>query len=113
MIPITEINYFSNKYQVSAETIEKDYIISWILWALSQSEIKEQFIFYGGTALKKIYFEDHRFSEDIDLISTKNFSKQILLQFLACLAKIQEEANIKIAVDEKKFQSTKSREIMY
>ena len=94
MITIAEINRISKIYQVPSETIEKDYIISWVLWSLSKSDIKEHFVFYGGTALKRIYFEDHRFSEDIDLISEKRFSKKQLIRFLACIEKINEEANI-------------------
>ncbi|MBA3535921.1 MAG: nucleotidyl transferase AbiEii/AbiGii toxin family protein [Tatlockia sp.] len=113
MISIGEINRVANKYQVPAETIEKDYIISWILWSLSKSDIINYFIFYGGTALKKIYFEDHRFSEDIDLISDKSFSKNQLLQFLLGIEKIKEEANITVTIDEEKSQSMQSREIMY
>ncbi len=113
MISIVEINRVANKYQVPAETIEKDYIISWILWSLSKSDIKDYFTFYGGTALKKIYFEDHRFSEDIDLISEKGFSKDQLHQFLLCIEKIKEEVNIAVTIDYEKSQSMQSREIMY
>lgn len=64
MIPLAEINHIAEKYHVSAETIEKDYIISWILLCLAKSKLKNKFVFYGGTAIKRIYFEDHRFSED-------------------------------------------------
>ena len=113
MITIGEINRIAKIYQVPSETIEKDYIISWILWSLSKSDIKEHFVFYGGTAIKRIYFEDHRFSEDIDLISKQRFSKEQLIQFLACLDKINEEANIGVIIDDEKFQSMPSREIMY
>ena len=112
MISIAEINRVASKYQVPAETIEKDYIISWILWSLSASAIKDDFIFYGGTALKRIYFEDHRFSEDIDLISEKKFSKEKLMHNLSCLEKIKDEANIEVILD-KNFHSIQSREIMY
>ena len=110
MITINEINTISRRYQVSAETIEKDYIISWIL---SKSEIKDYFIFYGGTALKRMYFEDHRFSEDIDLISDRHFSKEKLIHFLSCMKKLKEEANIEVRVNDDKCQSMRSREIMY
>lgn len=113
MITIAEINRTAIKYQVPAETIEKDYIICWILWSLSRSDIKDHFIFYGGTALKRIYFEDHRFSEDIDLISEKCFSKIELTQFLLCLEEIKEQVNITITINNEKNQSMASREIMY
>lgn len=67
MIPLEEINNVAKILQVPAETIEKDYVISWILYCLSRSKINGDFIFYGGTAIKRIYFDEHRFSEDIDL----------------------------------------------
>ena len=49
------------------EIIEKDYLLSWILAGLSQTtQLSEKLIFKGGTALKKCYFGDYRFSEDLD-----------------------------------------------
>ena len=47
--------------------IEKDYILDWILWGISQDDyLKNNLVFKGGTALHKIYFTDWRFSEDLD-----------------------------------------------
>ncbi len=80
MIPLAEINEKANKYKISAETIGKDYIISWILSAFAQSPIKNNFTFHGGTAIKKIYFDDHRFSEDIDLISENTHTQRELVE---------------------------------
>lgn len=74
MIRIIEINKIAEIFKVPAETIEKDYFISWVLACLSKSPLMQHFIFYGGTAIKRMYFEDHRFSEDIDLISSKKFT---------------------------------------
>jgi len=34
--------------------------------ALSESELKPALAFKGGTALKRCYFPDYRFSEDLD-----------------------------------------------
>jgi len=58
--------------------VEKDYWVTYILKALSQSEHIEQAIFKGGTALSKAYRVIERFSEDIDLavISTDMTSNQ-------------------------------------
>jgi predicted nucleotidyltransferase component of viral defense system len=79
MIPLAEINQAAEKYRVPAETIEKDYVICWILKCLSASKLKDGFVFYGGTAIKRMYFEDHRFSEDIDLISEKAPAQDFLI----------------------------------
>ena len=48
------------------EVIERDYILSWILAGVSLSPLKNFIVFKGGTALKKCYFGDYRFSEDLD-----------------------------------------------
>lgn len=47
--------------------IEKDYALSYMLAGISrQPELSNSLIFKGGTALKKIFFGDYRFSEDLD-----------------------------------------------
>ena len=101
MIPLAEINRFAERFHVAAETIEKDYVISWILLCLSNSRIGKDFIFYGGTAIKRIYFEDHRFSEDIDLISSEKFHVDGLLNDLKnALVYARDEANLLLQVNE-------------
>jgi predicted nucleotidyltransferase component of viral defense system len=60
---------------VPPEIIEKDYFIELLLCYMAKdSEFKEKLIFRGGTALRKIYFSDYRFSEDMDFLveSTEN-----------------------------------------
>ena len=49
------------------EVLERDYLLSWILAGISQVEaLRETLVFKGGTALRKCYFGDYRFSEDLD-----------------------------------------------
>lgn len=107
MIPLAEINIAADKYQVLPETIEKDYVISWILFCLSKSKLCNDFIFYGGTAIKRIYFEDHRFSEDIDLISSKHFSQDYLVEELSTLEYARKEANLNLEVNQNNIIATK------
>lgn len=59
--------------QVAHETgsqlgiVEKDYVLSYILAGIaSEDSLREALVFKGGTALKKCYFGDYRFSEDLD-----------------------------------------------
>jgi len=50
MILLSEIIKTANKFGVLNETIEKDYIISWVLCCLSKNNfLVNDFIFYGGT----------------------------------------------------------------
>lgn len=60
---------------IPQQVIEKDYALSYILTGISyHPEIKDTLVFKGGTALKKIFFGDYRFSEDLDF-STVNSPK--------------------------------------
>jgi uncharacterized protein len=49
------------------EVLERDYLLSWVLAGITQVEaLRDTLVFKGGTALKKCYFGDYRFSEDLD-----------------------------------------------
>lgn len=49
------------------EVLERDYLLSWILAGIAHVEsLRDMLVFKGGTALKKCYFGDYRFSEDLD-----------------------------------------------
>lgn len=67
MIKSGEIQKIAHEQGVRDTQIEKDYVIGWILKGISQNPyLKEHLIFKGGTVLKKIWFTDYRFSEDMD-----------------------------------------------
>ena len=49
------------------EVLERDYLLSRVLAGIGQVDsLRETLVFKGGTALKKCYFGDYRFSEDLD-----------------------------------------------
>lgn len=49
------------------DVLERDYLLSWVLAGISEVEaLRDTLVFKGGTALKKCYFGDYRFSEDLD-----------------------------------------------
>ena len=49
------------------EVLERDYVLSWILAGIAQVPLlRDTLAFKGGSALKKCYFGDYRFSEDLD-----------------------------------------------
>jgi predicted nucleotidyltransferase component of viral defense system len=69
MISYAQVQRIAAQAGVSAEIIEKDYLIELILFYISRDDyLKNTFVFRGGTALKKIYFSDYRFSEDLDFL---------------------------------------------
>ena len=49
------------------EALERDYLLSWVLAGISQvPALRDTLVFKGGTALRKCYFGEYRFSEDLD-----------------------------------------------
>ena len=66
MIPKAEILSAAEESGLFPTTIEKDYVLGWVLFAAaSHSELKN-WVFKGGTCLKKCFFDTYRFSEDLD-----------------------------------------------
>lgn len=70
MIGLDELKRRAAEAQVTLETIEIDYVLAWVVWGFFQNELlKDNLVFKGGTALRKIYFPDYteyRYSEDLD-----------------------------------------------
>ena len=63
----TRLRNAALRTRVSQMVVEKDYALSYLLAGIAaKPELSETLIFKGGTALKKLYFGDYRFSEDLD-----------------------------------------------
>jgi predicted nucleotidyltransferase component of viral defense system len=74
MIKAKEISGIAVKRYVSDLQIEKDYVLSWLLYGIAcNSYLKENLIFRGGSLLKKVYFPSYRFAEELELTCKKNF----------------------------------------
>jgi predicted nucleotidyltransferase component of viral defense system len=54
------------EWQLRPDVVEKDYVLGWLLAGVASTPLREHWIFKGGTAIKKCYFETYRFSEDLD-----------------------------------------------
>jgi uncharacterized protein len=101
MIKPGEIQQKASKAGVRDQQIEKDYVLSWILKGIAQHEnLSEILVFKGGTVLKKFYFEDYRFSEDLDftLLMATITNDQIFDWFRESFDFISEEANIPLEI---------------
>jgi uncharacterized protein len=101
MIKPSEIQQKAREAGVRDQQIEKDYVLSWILQGISQHEhLSKVIVFKGGTVLKKIYFEDYRFSEDLDftLIDNAITNEEIFEWFNETFEYVKEEANIPLEI---------------
>jgi uncharacterized protein len=93
-----EIQIIAGKIKVRDTQIEKDYIITWLLWGIAQqSLLYENLIFKGGTVLKKVYFETYRFSEDLDFTLLNNLTDtEITTAFQSCLKLLESKVGIQL-----------------
>lgn len=101
MIKQGEIQNKAGASGVRDQQIEKDYILSWLLKGLSQNEILTRvLVFKGGTCLKKFYFEDYRFSEDLDftLLDVSASNDKISEEFESIFKFIKEQANLQLRI---------------
>lgn len=94
MIQQKNISKISNKLfeasgkkskRIPEAVIEKDYCLTWFLIGLSKSSLKDKLAFKGGTCLRRCYFKDYRFSEDLDFSLISKMNRDELL------SKIKEE----------------------
>lgn len=64
-----QVQRLAAQNKVPPEVIEKDFLIELILFYLSKDKLlKDNLIFRGGTSLRKIYYPDYRYSEDLDFV---------------------------------------------
>ena len=103
MIRPAEIQQIARKEGVRDTQIEKDYIISWILTGIANNKLLfNNLLFKGGTVLKKFYFNDYRYSEDLDFtLLDAEIPKHALKEaFDAAFEYIKEEANITLSMSD-------------
>lgn len=72
MISYSQLVKIASHLKLPEETIENDYFIELLLFYITKEKKSKDLIFRGGTALKKIYFPDYRFSEDLDFLITND-----------------------------------------
>ncbi len=102
-----ELKKIANVKNVSVFTIDKDWVLGHFLNAMySIQDVDENFIYKGGTALRKCYFEDYRFSEDLDFtLLNKNY--KVDERFIPEIIKIaSENSGIKFHFQKQKFQKS-------
>ncbi len=74
--------------------------MSWILCGVgNHSELSREIVFKGGTVLKKVYFDDYRYSEDLDFTLIADLSNEKLKErFDQVFEFLKEEANIPLEI---------------
>lgn len=83
MITRADLQRLANREKLALGTLEKDYILTEVLKALSRVQTLSQLlVFKGGTSLRKVYFSDWRYSEDLDFTARHDITKEELNEYL-------------------------------
>jgi predicted nucleotidyltransferase component of viral defense system len=56
----------ADAHGVDAKTVERDYVLAHSVAAINRHPAEHGLVFKGGTALRLCYFEDYRYSADLD-----------------------------------------------
>ena len=101
MIPQRNISLLSNRLareggrRIPEAVLERDYCIAWFLVGLSRSPLFRCLVFKGGTALKRCYFADYRFSEDLDFtLAEETPLETILTELEGVYADVRESSGV-------------------
>lgn len=99
MIEKQELSELARELSLDLHVVEKDYVLGWLLAGIAANpELSENWVFKGGTCLKKCYFETYRFSEDLDFTVTEEaqLDEDYLLQAFRQMAEwVYEQSGIR------------------
>jgi len=113
MITKQELLEFSTQFSLRSDVVEKDYALGWLLTGIGRHPlIRENWIFKGGTCLKKCYFETYRFSEDLDftILQPDHLNKNFLEKVFKEIAdSIYEQTGLELPADNRVFEIYETR----
>lgn len=105
MIPQRNLSLLSNRLargggrRIPEAVLERDYCLSWFLAGLSTTSLIDHLAFKGGTAIKKCYVPDYRFSEDLDFTLREVVDFEKIQEHLALVFEnVQRESGIKFQI---------------
>jgi len=106
MIPQRNISLISNTLmsaggrRIPEAVIERDYVLAWFLTGLAGHPLREVLAFKGGTALRRCWFKDYRFSEDLDFTLIRPITIEDIFAGLAeIFAAVESACGLRIAFD--------------
>ena len=106
MIPQRNISLISNRLQsaggrrIPEAVIERDYVMAWFLTVLAGHPLRDVLAFTGGTALRRCWFQDYRFSEDLDFTLMRPIAlEEILAGLNDIFVAIEAACGLHIAFD--------------
>lgn len=93
MILRHEIAEYAKEWGIPPDTVDKDYVLGHFLSSF-YDHYGDELIFKGGTCLRKCYFPDYRFSEDLDFSSVDNKFELRKADLISICAQLKDKTRI-------------------
>lgn len=81
---------------VDAQTVERDYVLTHVVAGMAELEDSPTAVFKGGTALRLCYFDNYRYSADIDLNSADGGLDDVLSLIESALEHVRERLDVPV-----------------
>ena len=79
MIGKIEIDQKAEIFQINSSDVQRDYVFGWILAGMYQhSNLKDKLVLKGGNCFRKAYFENTRYSNDLDFSCKTEISTEYM-----------------------------------
>ncbi len=106
MIDATEIEAKAKEFEILPSNVQRDYVFGWLLFGIfTMSGLKDKIFLKGGNALRKGYFENTRFSSDLDFGIPDDISQDNLLSEINKVCQFaQEKSGVVFINDDNKVE---------
>ena len=113
MIPQRELAELRAEWSLDQGVIEKDYVLGWLLSGIAHNDdLRQHWIFKGGTCLRKCYYETYRFSEDLDFTVVDGGPEEpadLMRIFADVGGWVREESGIELVLDDASFKRKQNK----
>lgn len=79
MIDRDEVNEMATQQGIHVANVERDYVLGWVLAGIyNSSALGSKLVLKGGNSFRKVYFENARYSSDLDFTSSESVAQEEL-----------------------------------
>lgn len=108
MISDAVVKAIARRHGVDPMVVDLDHALGVTLWGVARAPVGEQdWVFKGGTCLRKAYFEDYRFSEDLDFTVTGALQVEDVSRRLESIAGTAREVGVSFLLDDARVDVTR------
>lgn len=114
MTSLDELKRIAGKEKVGLGIVEKDHAITVALKILSMTGLSGMLVFKGGTAIKKMYYPEARFSEDLDFDCGRDLARELAWTIRRPLIENLEEVTFTgVRIDETRAKGARRISLQY